>query len=159
MDKKIKILVMDVDGTLTDGKINMGPNGELFKSFDIKDGYAINELLPAHSIIPAIITGRTSQIVENRARELHITELYQGRHDKLDTLKALMQKYGCTKDNVAYIGDDILDIVCMKECVLVGCPADACQQVRRLAHYVCTRNGGAGAVREFIEYVIDYNAQ
>lgn len=159
MDRKIKILVMDVDGTLTDGKINIGPNGELFKSFDIKDGYAINELLPAHGIIPAIITGRMSQIVENRARELHITELYQGRHDKLDTLKALMRKYGCTKENVAYIGDDILDIVCMKECVLVGCPADACQQVRRLAHYVCTRKGGDGAVREFIEYVIDYNAQ
>ena len=154
---KIKLLVMDVDGTLTDGKINMGPSGEVFKAFDIKDGYAINEMLPAHGIVPAIITGRTSAIVENRARELHITELYQGKHDKLDTLKALMTKYQCNKENVAYIGDDILDIVCMNECALVGCPADSCKQVKAIAHYVCSAAGGAGAVREFIEYIIERN--
>lgn len=150
----IKLLVMDVDGTLTDGKINMGPNGELFKAFDIKDGYAINEMLPAHGILPAIITGRTSSIVENRARELHITELHQGKHDKLDTLKALMEKYDCTRENVAYIGDDILDIVCMRECGLVGCPADSCQQVKEISHYICDKKGGEGAVREFIEHII-----
>ena len=129
MQKKIKLFVMDVDGTLTDGKINMGPEGELFKSFNIRDGYGINEMLPAHGIVPAIITGRTSTIVENRAKELHVKELYQGRHDKLNTLKELMQKYDCQKENVAYIGDDILDIVCMKECGVIGCPSDACQQV------------------------------
>ena len=112
----VKLFVIDVDGTLTDGRINMGPDGELFKSFNIKDGYGINEMLPAHGIVPAIITGRTSQIVANRARELHITELYQGKHDKLDTLRALMAKYQCSRENVAYIGDDILDIVCMREC-------------------------------------------
>ena len=138
MSNKIKLLVMDVDGTLTDGKINMGPSGELFKSFNIRDGYGINEMLPEHDIVPAIITGRTSQIVENRARELHITELYQGKHDKLD---------------------DILDIVCMKECAIVGCPADACQEVKDLANYVCLNKGGDGAVREFIEFVIKYNSK
>lgn len=159
MRNRIKLLVMDVDGTLTDGKINMGPDGELFKSFNIKDGYAINEMLPANGIVPAIITGRTSAIVENRARELHITELYQGKHDKLDTFRALMSKYGCTRENVAYIGDDVLDIVCMNECILVGCPADACQQVKNLAQYVCRSKGGDGAVREFIEYLINYNKQ
>lgn len=145
---------MDVDGTLTDGKINMGPNGEVFKSFDIKDGYGINEMLPAHGIVPAIITGRTSQIVANRAAELHIAELHQGKHDKLDTLLALMKKYDCTGDNVAYIGDDILDIVCMQQCGLVGCPADACSQVKAIAHYICRNKGGEGAVREFIEHII-----
>lgn len=150
----IKLLVMDVDGTLTDGKINMGPNGELFKAFDIKDGYAINEMLPAHGIVPAIITGRTSSIVENRARELNINELHQGKHDKLDTLKALMEKYHCTRENVAYIGDDVLDIVCMRECGLVGCPADSCKQVKEIAHYICDKKGGEGAVREFIEHII-----
>jgi 3-deoxy-D-manno-octulosonate 8-phosphate phosphatase (KDO 8-P phosphatase) len=152
---KIKLLVMDVDGTLTDGKINMGPSGELFKSFDIKDGYAINEMLPAHGIVPAIITGRISSIVENRARELHIDELYQGKHDKLDTLRELMQKYDCTRENVAYIGDDTLDVECMKECGVVGCPADACRQVKDIANFVCTKNGGNGAVREFIEFLIE----
>ena len=157
MTNLIKLLVMDVDGTLTDGKINMSPDGELFKSFNIRDGYGINEMLPENDIIPAIITGRTSQIVENRAKELHITELYQGKHDKLDTLRALMSKYDFTKENVAYIGDDILDIVCMKECGLVGCPADACAAVKQLAHYVCEHKGGDGAVREFIEFVIDHN--
>lgn len=157
MNQAITLLVMDVDGTLTDGKINMGPDGELFKSFNIKDGYAINEMLPAHGIIPAIITGRTSQIVERRAQELHITELYQGKHDKLDTLKALMAKYRCAKENVAYIGDDILDIVCMKECGLVGCPADSCREVKELAQFVSPSKGGEGAVRDFVEYVIQYN--
>lgn len=154
MSSKIKLLVMDVDGTLTDGKINMGPDGEVFKAFDIKDGYGINEMLPSHGIVPAIITGRTSQIVENRARELHITELYQGKHDKLDTLLSLMEKYECSRENVAYIGDDVLDIVCMRECGLVGCPADACGQVKEIAHFVSLKNGGDGAVREFIEYII-----
>ena len=150
----IKLLVMDVDGTLTDGKINMGPDGEVFKAFDIKDGYAINEMLPAHGIVPAIITGRTSRIVENRARELHITELHQGKHEKLDTLLQLMKKYGCSREEVAYIGDDILDIECMRECGVVGCPADSCAQVKEIAQYVCKHNGGDGAVREFIEFIL-----
>lgn len=154
----VKLFVMDVDGTLTDGRINMGPDGELFKSFNIKDGYGINEMLPAHGIVPAIITGRTSQIVANRARELHITELYQGKHDKLDTLRALMAKYECSRDNVAYIGDDILDIVCMRECGVVGCPADACPEVKELAQFVSSLKGGEGAVREFVEYVIRHNS-
>ena len=157
MGNVIKLLVMDVDGTLTDGRINMGPNGELFKSFNIRDGYGINEMLPANGIVPAIITGRTSQIVANRAAELHITELYQGKHDKLDTLLALLDKYNCTRDNVAYIGDDILDIVCMKECAIVGCPADACREVKNMAHYICEAKGGDGAVREFIEHIIGHN--
>ena len=154
----VKLFVMDVDGTLTDGRINMGPDGELFKSFNIKDGYGINEMLPAHGIVPAIITGRTSQIVANRARELHITELYQGKHDKLDTLRALMAKYECSRENVAYIGDDILDIVCMRECGVVGCPADACPEVKELAQFVSSLKGGEGAVREFVEYVIRHNS-
>lgn len=158
MQPCIKLFVMDVDGTLTDGRINMGVEGELFKSFNIRDGYGINEMLPAHGIVPAIITGRTSQIVANRARELHITELYQGKHDKLDTLRSLMEKYHCSKENVAYIGDDILDLVCMRECGLVGCPADACSEVKQIAHYVCAARGGEGAVREFIEHVIRVNA-
>lgn len=158
MKGAIKLFVMDVDGTLTDGRINMGPDGELFKSFNIKDGYAVNEMLPAHGIVPAIITGRTSQIVANRAREMHVSELHQGKHDKLDTLRALMQKYQCERENVAYIGDDILDIVCMRECGLVGCPADACPEVKELAQFVSSLKGGEGAVREFVEHVIRHNS-
>ena len=69
-------------------------------------------------------------------------------------MKALMKKYDCSRDNVAYIGDDILDLSCMRECGVVGCPADACREVKDIAHYVCRANGGDGAVREFIEYLI-----
>ena len=142
MKTAVKLLVMDVDGTLTDGKIYMGAGGELCKAFNIKDGYAINEMLPAHGIVPAIITGRTSAIVENRAREL-------------DTLLALIAKYHCTSEQVAYIGDDVLDLVCMRHCGVVGCPADACRQVKDVAHYVCQARGGDGAVREFVEWLLE----
>jgi len=152
--KPIKLLVMDVDGTLTDGKINMGVDGELFKAFDIKDGYAINELLPVNGIVPVIITGRSSKIVENRARELHIKELYQGKHDKLETLKEVMRKYDCSKENVAYIGDDILDMCCMKESGYVGCPADAVEEVKRMADFISPHFGGRGAVRDFVEWLL-----
>lgn len=152
--KKIRLLVMDVDGTLTDGKINMGPEGEVYKSFNIKDGYAINELLPAAGIVPAIITGRTSAIVERRAVELHIAEVHQGQPDKLGTLQALMHKYSCNRDEVAYIGDDVLDLVCMHQCGTVGCPADSCREVLELADYVAPHRGGDGAVRDFIEWLL-----
>lgn len=147
----IKLLFMDVDGTLTDGKIYMGENGEVMKAFDVKDGYAIKEILPKLGIIPVIITGRTSKIVENRAKELGITELYQGKHDKLDTMLEVMKKYNCTKENCAYIGDDILDIPCMKECAIAACPADAVQDVKDICQYICKKNSGNGAVRELIE--------
>ena len=83
----IKLLVMDVDGTLTDGHIYMGPDGEVMKAFDVKDGYGIAHILPRYGIIPVIITGRRSQIVERRCAELGITELYQGVGDKLERLK------------------------------------------------------------------------
>lgn len=150
---KIKLLVMDVDGTLTDGKIYMGFNGEVMKAFNIKDGYAIAHMLPEMGIIPVIITGRESKIVENRAKELGIIELYQGEFDKLDTLLSVMEKYNCTKENVAYIGDDIPDIVCMKECAIAACPADSVQKVKDVCDYVCKNKAGNGAVREFVEYI------
>lgn len=141
---------MDVDGTLTDGKIYMGENGEVMKAFDVKDGYAIKEILPKLGINPVIITGRTSKIVENRAKELGITELYQGKHYKLDTMFDVMKKYDCTKENSAYIGDDVLDIPCMKECAIAACPADAVQDVKDICQYICKNDAGNGAVREFI---------
>lgn len=155
----IKLLFMDVDGTLTDGKIYMGAKGEELKAFDIKDGYGINEILPEFGIIPVIITGRCSEIVENRAKELHIAELYQGRHDKLETMIKIIEKYDCTIKNAAYIGDDILDLKCMltiKEAGgFVGCPYDAVGEIKKLADFISTKNGGDGAVREFIDWLLE----
>ena len=146
--KKIKMLVMDVDGTLTDGKIYIGSQGEVMKAFNVKDGYAIKHILPEMGIIPVIITGRTSAIVEYRARELDITELYQGVTDKLAQLKKLAEKYQLTKDQIAYIGDDVNDLECIKYCGFSACPNDAVEEVKRCVSYVCSVFGGGGAVRE-----------
>ena len=154
------LLIMDVDGTLTDGKINIGNNGELFKSFDVKDGYAISSILPKYNIIPVIITGRESIIVENRCRELGITELYQKCLEKHQAMLQAAHKYNIIPEkdgilyNVAYIGDDAPDLECMKAVELSGCPADAYEEVLNTAKYVCKHNGGNGAVREFIEWII-----
>lgn len=154
MSKKIKLLFMDVDGTMTDGKIYMGADGEIMKAFDIKDGYGIHEILPQHNIIPVIITGRKSKIVEKRAAELGITEVYQGKHDKLETMWQILKKYGCDTDSAAYIGDDELDLSCMEMCGVTGCPADAVQVIKDRCDYICAASGGRGAVREFIEWLI-----
>ena len=148
---KIKLLVMDVDGTLTDGCIYTGSNGEMMKAFDVKDGYAIKHILPKLGIIPAIITGRRSDIVACRARELDIEELYQGVADKSRVLQELAAKYRISLEEVAYIGDDLNDLACMKLCGLTACPQDDAEAVRLCANVVCKRNGGHGAVRELIE--------
>ena len=147
---KIKLLVMDVDGTLTDGKIYMGENGEVMKAFNVKDGYAIAHMLPEMEIIPVIITGRKSKIVENRAKELGIIELYQGVGDKLAQLKKVAEKYNAAPEEIAYIGDDLNDLACIEYCGLTACPADAVEEVKQKVTYVCNKNGGEGAVREFI---------
>ena len=143
---------MDVDGTLTDGTIYISPNGEAMKAFNVKDGYGIVQARKK-GIIPVIITGRKSQIVEERAKELKITELYQGIEDKLTQLKKVAEKYGVSSEQIAYIGDDLNDLECMEFCGLTGCPADAVEEIQGKVHYVCGHDGGKGAVREFIYYI------
>ena len=150
----IKLFVMDVDGTMTDGHIYIGATGEMMKAFDVKDGYAIHHMLPAHDIIPVIVTGRSSDIVEARAKELKITELHQGVSDKLAVLASLAAAYNITPDQIAYIGDDLNDLDAMSYCGYTACPADAVDAVRKAAKYVCRSNGGRGAVREFVEYLL-----
>ena len=157
----IKFLVMDVDGTLTDGKIYMSDKGELFKAFDIKDGCGIKDILPQINIIPIIITARKSKIVFNRSKELGITHLYQGYRNKMDKLLDIIKKYNVQNktnydlSNVAYIGDDLLDLSCIKKIVENGgigaCPNDAIREVKEAANVLCTCAGGNGAVRELIE--------
>lgn len=150
----IKMLVMDVDGTLTDGSIFVGDNGEVFKRFNVKDGYAIAHILPEVGITPVIITGRSSKIVETRAKELKIAELHQGIKDKLTCLKEIADKYGVTAEEIAYIGDDVNDLDCLQYCGLTACPADALEEVIPHADYVCKLDGGRGAVREFVEWIL-----
>lgn len=160
----IRFLVMDVDGTLTDGKIYMGQQGELFKAFDIKDGYGIRHLLPTKGIIPVVITARESRIVENRCRELDITELHQGCMNKYETLQQILYRYsvldGCSYSlsDVAYVGDDVLDLQCMNPIKAAGglvfCPPDAVPEVRAITDFIPSRTAGNGAVREIIDHLL-----
>ena len=160
---KIHFLVMDVDGTLSDGKIYIGPDGEVMKAFSCKDGYAITNIVPKLGIVPVIITGRNSKIMEYRCKELKIQECYQGIVDKTGTLKQILAKYSeqdgitYTAENVAYVGDDLNDYDCMQYVKqgggLVGCPADAVLEVIEIASFVSDKDGGNGAVRQFIEWL------
>lgn len=150
----IKYLVMDVDGTLTDGKIYMGAHGEMMKAFNIKDGCGIHDIAIPGGIIPVIITGRTSEIVKKRCGELGIQQVYQGIKNKIEQLNSIADDLS----QVAYIGDDINDLSCMihvKEAGgVVGCPADAVERVKEISDFVALHNGGDGAVRDFIEWII-----
>ncbi len=153
--KNIKYLVMDVDGTLTDGKIYMGNSGEVMKAFSVKDGCGIHDILIPSGITPVIITGRKSDIVLNRCNEIGINEVYQGISNKIDKLFTITSDFS----SVAYIGDDINDFSCMmlvKEAGgIVGCPKDAASKVTRIADFVAEYKGGDGAVRNFIEWIIE----
>lgn len=158
--QNIKVLVLDVDGTLTDGKIYMGNDGEIFKAFDIKDGCGIYDILPKYNIVPIVITARSSNIVANRCKELNISHYYQGCRDKLGKLKELAAEFNFELNadgvykNIAYIGDDIIDIPCMKYCGIIACPDDAVEEVKSIAHFISTKKGGNGAVREFVEWLV-----
>lgn len=145
---------MDVDGTMTDGHIYISASGEIMKAFDVKDGYAIYHMLPKHGIVPVIITGRRSEIVATRARELKIAELHQGVSDKLAVLKEIAAKYGASPEEIAYIGDDLNDLDAMTYCGYTACPADAVDEVLQTVNYVCKQNGGRGAVREFVTHLL-----
>ena len=146
---------MDVDGTLTDGKIYMGNDGEVMKAFSIKDGCGIHDILIPAGITPVIITGRSSKIVENRCEEIGINEIYQGISNKIEKLLSITDDLS----SVAYIGDDINDLSCMKPVKeaggKIGCPADAVKKVKEIADFISTKNGGDGAVREFIEWLVE----
>lgn len=157
MKSKIKHFIMDVDGTLTDGKIYFGANGEAFKAFNVKDGYGIAHMLKDEGIEPIIITGRQSKIVEQRAKELGILKIYQGRMDKLPIVGKAIGTDGL--ETCAYIGDDIPDLECMKQIKraggLIGCPMDAEKEIQEICDFISSKCAGDGAVRDFIEWILD----
>lgn len=165
--KKIRFLIMDVDGTLTDGKIYMSGTGEMFKAFDVKDGYGIYAILRQCDIIPVIITGRTSEIVKNRCNELRIDMVYQGISDKRKKLDEILQAESL-KDGVkydysqcAYIGDDIPDLEIMKVICENGgisaAPSDAVKEIIDISSFKCLKRAGEGAVRELIDFLSNHN--
>lgn len=151
--KNIRLIILDVDGTLTDGGIQIDNNGIESKTFNVKDGFGIVSASKL-GINFAIITGRTSLVVEKRAKELGIKDLYQGIHNKIEKIDELLTKYKLDYSQCAYMGDDINDISAMEKVALVGVPADAVSVVKEYAHFISKANGGKGAVREFIDYIL-----
>lgn len=148
---RIKLLAMDVDGTMTDGQIYIGHNGEVMKAFDVKDGFGIKEFIKRGGIT-VVITGRTSEIVKERCRELGIHELFQGTDNKLKCLRETANKYSIDPEGIAYIGDDRSDLDCINYAGSSACPSDAVSEIKNAVDFVCTNRGGHGAVREFIEW-------
>ncbi|MBN1625484.1 MAG: HAD hydrolase family protein [Deltaproteobacteria bacterium] len=151
--KRIKILILDVDGVMTDGRIYMNDHGEETKAFNVKDGYGIRSLLYA-GIDVAIITGRESGVVGQRAKDLGIKYVYQGVSDKRSAGIGLLQEKGLAGDQACYIGDDLPDVPLLRYVGLPVAVADAVEEVREAALYVTGKNGGDGAVREICELIL-----
>lgn len=151
--RSIKLVVFDVDGVLTDGGLWYGPDGEVMKRFDVKDGHAM--VLARLTGLPvAILTARTSKIVETRATELKLAKVFQGRREKGPALLELCGELNVTPAETAYMGDDVNDLPAMAACGLTACPADAVDEVKAQVHFVSKHPGGRGAARELIELVL-----
>lgn len=149
----IKLIVLDVDGTLTDGKLYIDNMGNEMKAFDVKDGLAISQSIK-QGLIFAIITGKTSKIVERRGKELGIQEIIQGSWNKVEDLEKILKKYNITYEETAYIGDDLIDLKPMKLCGFSACPKDSVNEIIEISDFVSTKNGGCGAVREILEFIL-----
>ena len=149
----IELIVLDVDGTMTDSHITYSENGDEIKSFNVKDGLAIASWRKLGKQV-AIITGRSSSIVARRAKELRIEHFYQGIENKKEVLEALLEKLDLTMDNVAAIGDDLNDLQMLRSAKISFVPRDASAYVDKMATVVLSKKGGDGAVREMIEHLI-----
>lgn len=151
---KIKLLILDVDGVLTDGKVWLSPNGEETKAFHVHDGLGISALRKA-GITVAIISGRESKVVTQRMKELQVQYVFQGQHDKLPAFEQLLSELQLNKSEVAYVGDDLPDLPILQQ---VGAPIavkNAVTDVKAAALWVTELSGGAGAVREVADAILD----
>lgn len=149
----IRLLVLDVDGTMTDGGVYYDSTGNELKKFAIKDGAGI-ALARAAGIRVMICTGRACAAVERRAADLHIDYVFQGVADKAAFLQGFFAEHGLTREEVAYCGDDLNDLAGMALCGFVAAPADATPAVAARADYRCPRRGGEGAVRDAVEEIL-----
>ncbi len=150
----IKLLVLDVDGTLTDGGITYTNSGDELKTFDVSDGLAIATWTKMLGKKAAIITGRTSLIVEKRAKDLKIEHLYQGVHNKDEILENILKEENISWNEVAAIGDDLNDFKMLKKAGISFTPANGSKYIKEIVNVQCQSKGGSGAVREMIEYII-----
>ena len=150
--KPIRYLVLDADGVLTDGSIYLTDEGTEIKAFHARDGHGL-KMLMREGIDVAIITGRYSKALEHRAKELGIEHLIQGAKDKKAALLDFSNKTGISPQEMAYMGDDVVDLPAMALCGLTLCPGDGADMVKERADFVTSLSGGRGAVREAIEYI------
>jgi 3-deoxy-D-manno-octulosonate 8-phosphate phosphatase (KDO 8-P phosphatase) len=154
----IRLAIFDVDGVLTDGGLYLDDNGMETKRFHARDGLGLR-LLQSAGIQLAIITGRTSGVVAHRSSELDIEHVYQGRKDKLPAFEELCAETGISADQVAYMGDDIVDLPIMRRVGLALTVPGACEEIAAIAHWVSTATGGNGAAREACEFILRAQGQ
>lgn len=152
--KKIKLVVFDVDGVLTDGRIIIGDDGQEYKAFNSRDGHGM-KLLQYTGVEIAIITGRTSKTVEHRMKGLGINHVYQGKRIKLPVFEALIKELDLSPEQCAYVGDDWVDLSIMSRVGLAVAVQDADNVVKKHAHWITPSNGGQGAAREVCELIME----
>jgi 3-deoxy-D-manno-octulosonate 8-phosphate phosphatase (KDO 8-P phosphatase) len=151
--RNVKLLILDVDGVLTDGRIVIDDRGVETKCFDVRDGHGI-KLLKRADIEVAIITGRKSEVVSHRARELGIDSVYQNIHDKLEVYEAILDEKGLGDGDVGFVGDDIVDLPVLRRAGFSAVVADGMEELKPYADYVSRNRGGRGAVREISELIL-----
>lgn len=153
---RIQCLIFDVDGVLTDGSLFFGEDGEEYKAFNSQDGHGI-KMLQKHGVRCAIITGRTSKVVEHRMRNLGIDPelIWQGQHDKLQGFAELLKQTGLQADEIAYLGDDVVDLPVMQKVGLAIAVQDAHAFVLKHSHWQTPRAGGRGAARDTCEMLLE----
>jgi 3-deoxy-D-manno-octulosonate 8-phosphate phosphatase (KDO 8-P phosphatase) len=151
---RIELLVLDVDGVLTDGRLYLGDNGVEYKAFHTRDGHGVKLLLGA-GVEVAVISGRSSKVVADRMRALGVTRVHQGQDRKRPVFDALVAELGLDPARAAYAGDDLVDLPVMRACGFAVAVADADPRVRAAAHWTTSAPGGRGAVRELCELLLE----
>lgn len=151
--KEITTFIFDVDGVMTDGSLLINTQGEMLRSMNVKDGYAIKTALN-HNFNICIISGGTNEGVRSRLQALGVTDIHLGAHSKIDFLNDYTQKYNVKPENILYMGDDIPDYPVMKLVGLPCCPQDAVKEIKEISKYVSHKKGGKGCVRDVIEQVL-----
>ncbi|BBL77161.1 KdsC family phosphatase [Methylomagnum ishizawai] len=156
--RRLKLVLTDCDGVLTDGGVYYSKHGEELKRFNIRDGMAVERLRLLAGIETGIVSGELSPSVARRAEKLQITELHLGSKDKAATVKAILERLNLHSQEVAYVGDDVNDLPAFAVVGLTACPGDALSEVKAAAHIVLGRPGGHGVFREFAEMVLKARA-
>ncbi len=150
---RLRLVALDVDGVLTDGRLYYGPQGEALKVFDVRDGHGI-KMLQTQGVEVAILSARRSEIVETRARELGVRRVLQGRGDKLAAWRELLQDTGTDPAHGGFIGDDLPDLPVLRQAGFAATVADARDEVKKAAHWIAAEPGGRGAVRALAEFIL-----